>query len=132
MFFDQGARIYLASAHTDMRKGVDGLFALVKNQLSLDPFANCLFVFYSRRKNRIKILHWAGNGFGVYYRRLEKGTFALPRFDPEQKHVRLSATDLAMLLDGVELPSVKRRPRWKAPGRARTEKSMDKEAAVAL
>lgn len=113
----QGVRVYLASRHADMRKGVDGLFALVSQQLQLDAFSPSLFVFYSRRRNRVKILWWAENGFVVYYKRLERCTFPIPDFDCEQNYISLSATDLAMLLDGVEISSIRRRPRWQPPGR---------------
>lgn len=122
--------IYMASTHTDMRKGVDGLFALVRNQLQLDPFSKSLFVFYSRQRNRLKILTWEGNGFSVYYKRLERGTFAIPHASSDQLFLTLSSTDLAMILDGVELLSVRRRPRWRPPARQRSGSSLDLGASI--
>ena len=71
-------RIYLATAPADMRKGHDGLSALVKQELGQDVFSGHLFVFVSRKGNRIKILTWDHGGFVLYYKRLERGRFRLP------------------------------------------------------
>lgn len=109
--------VYLASAPCDMRKGVNGLRALVRGA-SLDPLAEAVFVFYSRRRNISKALWFGGNGFVVYYKRLEKGTFHIPAFDRDKAHFTMTVQELDMLLAGVELSSVQRRPHWRPPGRS--------------
>ena len=106
-------RILLAREPADMRKGFDGLSHLVQSVLAEDPLSGHLFVFRNRRGDRLKILYWAGDGFALWYRRLEKGTFRFPT--PTEAGVTslsVKAADLLMLLEGVDLNSVKRRPRY--------------------
>lgn len=110
-------RIYLSTASTDMRKGFDGLAALVEAQ-GLDLYSGHLFAFLSRRRDRVKILTWDRGGFVLYYKRLEKGRFRRPEVDPATGHVRLDAAELTMLLDGVDLARVRRSRVWQPPGRA--------------
>ena len=102
-----------AAAHK--RKGHDGLSALVQHRLELDVFSGHLFVFVSRRGNRIKVLFWDNGGFVLLYKRLEKGRFRLPRMDRDQGTVALEASQLALLLDGIDYSRVKRPPRWSPP-----------------
>ena len=90
-------RIYLCTAVTDMRKGHDGLSALVQHHMELDVFSGHLFVFVSRLGNRVKILFWDNGGFVLLYKRLEKGKFRLPPLPQEQATIRLEATPLALL-----------------------------------
>lgn len=71
-------RIYLACGATDLRKSIDGYAALVQEKFKLDPFANAIFLFGNKQRNKIKILQWENNGFWLYYKRLEKGTFQWP------------------------------------------------------
>jgi transposase len=106
-------RILLAREPADMRKGFDGLSHLVQSVLAEDPFSGHLFVFRNRRGDRLKILYWAGDGFALWYRRLEQGTFRFPiPSDAEATGVAVKAADLLMLLEGVDLNRVKRRPRY--------------------
>jgi transposase len=72
-------QVYLACGSTDLRKSIDGLAALVQEGLGLNPFSACLFVFCNRERNKLKILYWEHNGFWLFYRRLERGTFQWPR-----------------------------------------------------
>jgi transposase len=111
-------KIFLAVAPVDMRKSFDTLAALVSDLLQGDPLSGHLFVFRSRRSDRVKILYWLGDGFAIWYRRLEAGTFRFPQAGEGQTSVAIAATDLAMLLDGVDLASVKRRKRYQRPVRA--------------
>ncbi len=113
----RSVRIYLASEPTDMRKGFDGLGALVA-QRGQDVFSGHLFVFVSRRGDRIKILSWDRGGFVLWYKRLEKGRFRRPRIGSEQTSVELDAAQLAMLLDGIDYSRVKRPPVWEPPKRS--------------
>ncbi|MBX3426971.1 MAG: IS66 family insertion sequence element accessory protein TnpB [Pirellulales bacterium] len=103
-------RIYLHTGPTDMRKGIDGLSGIVRGEFGDDPLSGSLYLFVNRRANRLKILHWDGTGFWVYYRVLERGTFEVPRSDDAR--VQIDATQLAMILGGVSLAGVTRRKRY--------------------
>jgi transposase len=108
-------KVFLAAQPTDMRKSFDTLAALVQEVLRLDPLSGHLFVFRSKRADRVKILWWDTHGYAIFYRRLERGTYRFPTPPQDAATVTISATELAMLLDGVELSSVKRRPRFQLP-----------------
>jgi transposase len=107
--------IYIATDVVDLRRGHDGLFAIVRNQWRIDPFAGHLFVFVGRRGNRIKILFWDRGGFVIYYKRLERGRFRLPRIREGASRITLDATQLGMLLDGIDLDHVRRAKHWSPP-----------------
>ncbi len=106
-------RIYVAIDPVDIRKSFDGLSAAVREILRADPMSGHLFVFRNRRADRIKILFWDRSGFGLFYKRLERGTFRLP-VDPDGFSVRIEmeAAELALMLEGIDLRGAKRRPRW--------------------
>lgn len=108
-------RIYLAARPVDLRKSIDGLGALARER-SHDLFSGHLFVFTSRRGDRIKILSWDHGGFVLYYKRLERGRFRLPTVAPGALEVQLEATQLAMLLDGIDVQRVQAPKRWAPPG----------------
>ncbi|WP_413207740.1 IS66 family insertion sequence element accessory protein TnpB [Rhodospirillum sp. A1_3_36] len=101
-----GMRVYLASGHVDMRKGMQGLSALVQTDLGKDPFAGHLFVFRGRRGDLLKILAWDGQGFCLFSKRLERGRFVWPR--AEGGVVSLTSAQLSMLLEGID---------WRMPHR---------------
>jgi transposase len=105
--------IYLHTQPTDMRKGFDGLSGIVRGQLDGDPLDGSLYLFVNRRRDRLKILHWDGSGFWLYYRLLEAGTFEVLASD--ETCVKIDTTQLAMLLSGVSLATVKRRKRYRHP-----------------
>lgn len=109
-------RIYVATQPVDMRAGMDSLSAAVR-RLGGDPFDGHLYVFLSRWRDRAKILTWDRGGFVLWYRRLERGKFALPRLLEAGDTIELDAAQLAMLLDGVDFSRVKRGRRWE-PRRA--------------
>lgn len=111
-------RIYVASEPVDMRRGHDGLAAIVRNQWKLDLFEGHLFVFVGRRHDRVKILFWDRGGFVLYYKRLERGRFRLPRVTGETQIITLQAGELAMLLDGIDVSAVKQPKRWTPHARA--------------
>ena len=95
-------RVYLSQGSTDLRKSIDGLAAIVQESFQLDPFSNSLFVFCNRKRDKIKILHWEINGFWLYYRRLEKGTFPWPdASDISPKAI--SHRQFRWLLDGLSI-----------------------------
>jgi transposase len=108
-------RIFVYTRPTDMRKSFDALAALVRAELGADPLSGHLFVFRSRRGDRLKMLYWDEDGLVVWAKRLEEGTFQLPA--SEAVGVEIKATDLALILGGVDLHSARRRRyRRPAPG----------------
>jgi transposase len=113
-----GVRVFLASEAVDLRRGHDGLCALVRSMYGRDPHDGSVFAFVGRRGDRIKLLYWDRGGFVLVYKRLERGRFQLPRIAANAKSVTLDAASLAMLLDGVDLKSVRRIPAWKPPAAA--------------
>lgn len=114
LLLPSAVRIFLAAEPVDLRKSIDGLSALVSAR-GHDPFSGHLFVFQSRRGNRIKILTWDHGGFVLYYKRLEQGRFRLPAISAGAKEARLDATQLAMLLDGIDVKRVPTPKRWTPP-----------------
>lgn len=106
-----GARVYLAVAPTDLRRGHDGLCALVRSQLELDPYAGHFYVFLGKRGDRVKVLFWDRGGFVVYYKRLSRGRFKVPSVVGADRVV-LDGTELAMLLGGFDLARVARTRAW--------------------
>lgn len=118
-------RVYLCLEPTDMRRSFDGLCRLVREFVEADPLSGDLFVFRSKRGDRVKLLYWLGDGLAIWYRRLEEGTFVFPKGAERSglswsravgaQGLEIRATDLAMLLDGVDLSSVKRQQRYQRP-----------------
>jgi transposase len=104
-------RIHFATTLVDMRKGIDGLRTLVDGALKKDPYEGHLFVFVGKSKDKVKILFWDRNGFVLYLKRLERGRFQLPAVSERARHVEMEATQLAMLLDGIDL-NARRLARW--------------------
>ncbi|MDR0796958.1 MAG: IS66 family insertion sequence element accessory protein TnpB [Tannerella sp.] len=98
-----GKPVYLCCGHTDMRKSINGLSAIVSSSFSLDPFSETLFVFCNKNRDRIKILEWDGDGFWLYFKRLERGRFRWPASDPDSKVMGLSAEELSTLIAGARL-----------------------------
>lgn len=105
-------RYYLFRGHADMRKGFDSLCGLVRDHLQKDPLGGDVFVFINRRRNQIKLLCWEGDGFMLFYKRLEEGTYELPELKPEINQIELSSESLMLILRGISLRSIKRRPRY--------------------
>ena len=105
-------KIFIGSAPIDMRKSIDGLMAIVEQELQEDAYSGHLFVFVSRRCDRVKILTWDKGGFVLLYKRLERGQFKLPHMDPSAMAVQMDATQLAMLLDGIDVGRVRRPQHW--------------------
>ena len=106
-------RIYLATAATDMRKGFDSLAALVREHLGHDPLSGSLFLFVGRSRDRLKILYWDSDGFAIWYKRLEEGVFRSPAEIAGQASVEVRPSELAMLLEGIDLRSIKRSKRFR-------------------
>ncbi len=107
-------RVYLCLTACDMRKSFDGLHTLVREHLQLDPFAGHLVVFASRRRDRIKILYWDRDGFAIWSKRLEAGTYAVPFGDGEETSRReISTQELGAILSGIDLERAPRRKRYR-------------------
>ena len=104
-------RIYLAAGSTDMRKGFEGLYGLVRDQLQLEPLSGHIFIFTNAQRNRLKLLFWDGSGLWVCAKRLEKGRFRWPEVASEQGKVVLSQEELVLLVGGIDLSQTRRR-RW--------------------
>jgi len=109
---ESAVRIWLCIAATDMRCSFDRLADLAASVTGQDPLSGHLFLFRSRAGDRLKALYWDRDGYALWYKRLEEGTFKLPRLDPHSKSLELRPSELAMLLDGIDLKSVKRGRRY--------------------
>jgi transposase len=116
-------RIFLCTRHADLRKSFDGLAQMVREFLGADPLSGHLFVFRNKRSDRIKLLYWDTDGLAIWYKRLEKGTFRFPAATEKGDGVEIRGADLTMLLDGVDLNSVKRQKRYRRPQPASAEQA---------
>lgn len=107
-------RIFLCLDVADMRRGFDGLAAMAESIVGEDPLSGHLFVFRNRRRDRVKILYWDRDGYALWYKRLEKGTFRFPHnvTHRDVKRIEVNVSDLMMLLDGVDLATVRRQQRY--------------------
>jgi len=105
-------RIWLATEPADMRCGFDRLAERARSVTGEDPLSGHLFIFRGRGGDRLKILYWDRDGYALWYKRLEEGTFKLPRLDGSGASVELRASELAMMLDGIDLKSIRRTRRY--------------------
>lgn len=110
--FSSAQRYYLYRDGTDMRKSFDGLASLVSYQMGGNIFSGDVFIFINRQRNRMKLLVWDRSGFVIYYKRLEEGTFEIPKLEDEKKSIELQWEKLVMILEGIRLESVKKRKRY--------------------
>ena len=102
-----GTRVWLGAGVTDMRKGMDGLAAIVQTTLAENPFSGHVFVFRGKRGDLVKLLWWSGDGMNLYAKRLERGRFIWPRASSGTVH--LSSAQLSMLMEGID---------WRRPQRS--------------
>jgi transposase len=105
-------RVYLCLTACDMRKSFDSLASLVRSQMELDPLGGHLYVFWSRRKDRVKILYWDRDGFAVWAKRWEEGTYALPFCESGNVRREITGQELAARLSGIDLNQAKRQKRY--------------------
>lgn len=112
-------RVFLAADVCDMRRGFDALAALVVNAFGDDPLSGHLFLFRSRRGDRLKVLWWDRDGFVLWYKRLEKGVFRTATLAPPQgaSRIELSRRELAMLLEGIDVKNTRESRRFRLPRR---------------
>lgn len=113
MHLPASVRVYLCLTACDMRKSFDSLQALVRDYLELDVYAGHLFVFASRRRDRVKILYWDRDGFALWSKRLEAGTYAIPAAEgPQERRREITTQELGALLSGIDLSQARRRKRY--------------------
>lgn len=106
-------KIFLYGQAADLRRGYDGLAAIVQNAMGEDPLSGSLFMFVNKRCNRIKLLYWDRDGYAIWMKRLERGTLEIPEADdPDVASVKITASQLSLILEGIELSSVRRRKRF--------------------
>jgi len=105
----------LYSKSTDMRKSFDSLGGLIRNHLGQSPMNGEVFVFINKTRNKIKLLHWSGSGFVLYYKRLESGTFELPEYDIQAGSYQLDYTQMVMLIDGICIKNIQQKKQYKMP-----------------
>jgi transposase len=108
-------RVHLTAEPIDLRRGHDGLVAIVRNDWKMNPYEGHLYVFFGRRLDRVKILVWDRNGFVLHYKRLSQGRFRMPKIPSGAQRVEMDAKVLAMLLDGIDVKYVKRDAAWAPP-----------------
>ena len=107
-------RVFLYRRPTDMRKSFNGLIALTESELKQDPLSGSFFAFVNRRRDRIKILYWGQTGFCIWYQQLQRGTYQLPRHESldERDALEVSRAQLSLILEGIDLTSVRQRLRF--------------------
>ena len=112
-----GLRIMVAAKPIDFRKGMDSLAALVKQALASDPFTGDVFIFRSKRGDRLKVLYWDSDGLCLFYKRLEVGVFSMPTLGMSvgAHGLEIRVSDLTLMLEGIDLASAKRRKRYQRP-----------------
>lgn len=109
---DTSTKVFLYGKPCDMRKGFNGLFGLVQNEMELNPLSGYLFVFISKDRNKVKILFWDIDGLVLYYKRLEKGTFKRPTANVNAPNSELSQEEIYMILRGIDFEKTKKRKRF--------------------
>lgn len=115
LFFSERLRYFVYRGPCDMRKGFDSLSGIVRNEYKMDPLTGDVFVFFSRQLNKIKVLHFQGDGFAIFSKRLERGTFEKPTTDSVAGAIEISADQLQFILKGIVLSSIKKRLRYEHP-----------------
>lgn len=113
--FPSGGRIFIATQPTDLRRSYDGLAAMVDGTFGRSARSGDLYVFINRRGTQVRILFWDRDGFCIVMKRLEEGTFRRITDDDGRDHIEIDAGRLAMLLEGIDAPVIKRRKRYKMP-----------------
>jgi transposase len=105
-------RVFLATERIDMRKSFNGLAGVVRDSLGNQPMSGHLFVFIGKRADKMKVLWWDKDGWALFYKRLERGTFRIPHEIGEARQLEIAASELGLILEGIDLKGVKRQKRW--------------------
>ena len=108
-----GVRLFVATQPVDDRKGADSLMVIVRDVFGYDPLSGHLFILFSMRRDRVRIVYWDRNGFATWTKRLERGRYSLA-LDSEGKPAAtaIEAAELGLILEGIDLAGARRRPRW--------------------
>jgi len=120
--FPSGVRLFVATGPTDLRKSYNGLSALVEGAFCRPSTSGDLFVFLNRRGTQVRILFWDRDGYCILMKRLERGTFRRVKSDDGATHVEIDAGELAMLLEGIDATSIRRRKRYRAASEERDDR----------
>lgn len=110
--FSKNLRYFVYRHATDMRNGYNGLCGIVNQEFSMTPLSGDVFIFLNHHRNLIKVLHWQGDGFAIFCKRLERGTFEIPLKNTTGNSVEIEAQTLQLILEGIQLTSVKKRRRY--------------------
>lgn len=110
--FPASCRYYLHSGAVDMRKGFDSLCGVVQEQFRMTALSGDVFIFINQHRNRIKLLHWQGDGFAIFHKRLERGTYEIPKQNSTSNTILLTSHQLQFILDGIVLSSIRKRRRY--------------------
>lgn len=109
----ESMQYYFCPQYVNMNKGINGLSEVVRNGMHRNPISGEVFIFVGKRRDAIKLLHWEKDGFILYYKRLEGGTFEIPRFDPHSGHYQMNWETFVLILEGVQLRSARYRRRYR-------------------
>ena len=115
--FPAAIRVFLCTCPCDMRRSFDGLSMMAEHIVRTSPFSGHLFAFCNKRTDRLKILYWDRDGWAIWYKRLEAGTFQYPFSETGRKEI--AAWELGVLLEGIDLKAGRRRKRYSLPGAER-------------
>jgi transposase len=106
-------RVYVCLSPCDMRRSFDGLHALVRDHLQLDAFAGHLYLFANKRRDRLKLLYWDRDGFAIWAKRWEAGSYVIPAAESGSRRMEITTEELAALLSGIDLSTAARRKRYR-------------------
>ena len=115
LHLSSACRYFLYSADTDMRKSFDSLSGIVSSLMHQDAISGSVFIFFNKKHNQVKLLLWEGDGFAMYYKRLEQGTYEVPVSNGKSHSLPLCSEQLQLILQGISLRSVRRRKRYQHP-----------------
>ena len=118
-----GVSMLVATARVDGRKGIDGLAAIVRSQFAEDPLSGAMYVFFTRRADRVRVLYFDRDGYVLVTKRLERGTFRVPWQNADGR-IAIEAAELLLVLEGIELKGARRRDRWTPRSRLASSATM--------
>lgn len=108
---NEGTRFYICQRYVRMNLGINGLYKIVKSEMELPPLSGAAFIFFGKNRQQVKILRWDSDGFALYQKRLERGTFEVPLFDPVRRQCVLPYKTLYAIMSGISLKNLKYRKR---------------------
>ena len=108
---NENTQYYVCQRYVRMNTGINGLYQIVRTEMELPPLGGAIFIFFSKNRQQVKLLKWDGDGFLLYHKRLERGTFELPFFDPKNKQCKMPHKTLSAIMSGICLKSMRFRKR---------------------